>query len=78
MPPQPVPADFAGKIWYYFHPENELVYLGMLAIALIISVIFNRKRTVKDIWDDMWPKLVFFAAVYIVIMIVVWATNEAP
>lgn len=75
MPPQPLPTNFAGKIWYYFHPENELVYLGMLAIALVIAVVFNGKRTVKDIWEDMWPKLVFFGIAYTVIILIVFATK---
>lgn len=65
------------KIWYYFHPENEFVYLGILAIALIIAVIFNRKRTIKDIWDDMWPRLLLLGAIYAVIIIIVWTTDTA-
>lgn len=75
---QPVPTDFAGKIWYYFHPGNEFVYLGMLVIALIISVVFNQKRTIKDIWGEMWPKLVFLAAVYIVVIVIVYVIKATP
>lgn len=65
------------KLWYYFHPENEFVYLGMLAIALIIAVIFKGKRTIKDIWGEMWPKLLFIGAIYLVVIIIVWKTQPA-
>ena len=76
MPPQPVPTDFFGKVWHYFQPTNEFVYLGMLAIVLFIAVVFNGKRTIKEIWGEIWPKLVFLALVYAVIMIIVWAMKE--
>jgi hypothetical protein len=65
------------KLWYYFHPENEFVYLGMLAIALLFAVIFKGKRTVKEIWGEMWPKLLFIGAVYAVVIIIIWKMQPA-
>lgn len=71
-------ADFFKKVIDAFNPKNEFVYIGMLCIALIIAVILNGKRTARDIWNDMWPKLIFLGVIYIIVIFIIYITDTAP